>query len=90
MSITFNIASYLQPYTGGKEGIKVEGNSVRECLNDLIRQFPTIKKRLLDENGNLLDYVSVFAGEDVAYADQLDKPVKDGDVLHILYIIGGG
>jgi len=25
-----------------------------------------------------------------AYAEELAKPVKDGDEIHIIYIIGGG
>lgn len=52
----------------------VTSKTVRECLKNLIELFPAIKRMLLDEKGNLLDWLSVFAGEDVAYADQLDKP----------------
>ncbi len=90
MSATIKVAIYLQPYIGDKEIIKVEGNTVRECLHNLIAQFPEIEKMLLDEKKRLLDYISVFVCDDVVYEDQMDIPVKDGDILNILYIIGGG
>lgn len=90
MSVTINLASYLRSYVDGRETIEVNGNTIRECFDDLVRQYPGLKAMLFDKNNKLLDYVSVFAGGEITYADQLDKPVKNGDLLHILYIIGGG
>jgi molybdopterin converting factor small subunit len=90
MSAAINLASYLRPYVDDKEAVTVDGSTVRECLNALIKQYPGMKKMLFDKSGKLHDYVSVFVGGAIAYADELDKPVKDGDTLHILYIIGGG
>ncbi len=90
MTATIKVAAYLQPYMGNKESLIVEGNTVRECLHNLIAQFPEIEKMLFDEKKRLLDYISIFIAGDVAYDDQMDIPVKDGDILNILYIIGGG
>jgi hypothetical protein len=53
-------------------------------------QFPEMKEMLFDKDGKLLDYISVFISGDVAFEDQIDNPVKDGDILTILYVIGGG
>jgi molybdopterin converting factor small subunit len=90
MSITVNLPAYLQHYAGDKESVKVKGNTIQECLNDLIKQYPTMKKMVFDENGQLHTYVSIFAANEIVYSDQLDKPIKDGETIHILYIIGGG
>ncbi len=90
MSVTIKVATYLQPYMGDKEILEVEGNTVRQCLHNLITQFPEIEKMLFDEKERLLNYISVFIAEEVAYDDQMDIPVKDGDILNILYVIGGG
>ncbi len=90
MSVKINIPSYLQPYTNDKEAVEVNGSSVNECLNHLIKQFPTMEKMVFAKDGRLLDYVSIYVGGDFAYADELTKPVKDGDELHLLYILGGG
>ena len=90
MSITVNLPAYLQPYAGDKESVKVKGKTIQECLDDLIKQYPTMKKMVFDENGQLHTYVSIFAANEIVYADQLDKLIKDGEAIHILYIIGGG
>jgi molybdopterin converting factor small subunit len=90
MTATIKVASYLQPYMGGKEFLEVEGTTVRECIDQLIAQFPEMNKMLFDEKKRLLDYISVFGAGEVAFEDQIDNPVKDGDILNILYVIGGG
>ncbi len=91
MSAQVKVASYLTQFTGGKEIIKVEGKSVRECLQDLIKQFPAMEKILFDDKNILRAFFNVFVtGGNVAFSDKLDVPVKPGDILTLLYIIGGG
>jgi len=90
MSVEINIPSYLQPYTSDTEVVEVSGSTVGGCLNHLAKQFPSIKKMLLDKKGKLHGYIGIFLNGEDAYPEQLAKPVKDGDKLYILYIIGGG
>lgn len=90
MSIEINIPSYLQPFTDSIEVVEVNRNTVGECLNHLVKQFPGIEKMLFTKNGKLLSYVSIYVNEEDAYPEELAKPIKDGDKLYILYIIGGG
>ena len=90
MSAKINIPSYLQPYTNDAQVVEVNGSSVNECLNHLTKQFPDMRKMVFAKDGRLLDYVSIYVDGNFAYADELAKPVKDGDELHILYILGGG
>ena len=85
-----NIPSYLQPYTNNMEVVEVNGSTVSECLNHLIKQFPRMEKMLLAKNGDLFNYVNIYINGEDAYPEELTKPVKDGDALHILYIIDGG
>ena len=90
MSIKMQIPSYLQTYTNDKEVIEVTGSNVGECLNNLVKQFPSIKKMLFDKETRLHSYLGVYLnGEDI-YPDILTEPVKNGDKLNLLYIIGGG
>jgi molybdopterin synthase sulfur carrier subunit len=90
MGIKIHIPSYLQPYTNDKEVTEVTGGNVGECLNNLIKQFPNIKKMLFDKENRLHSYIGVYLnGEDI-YPDILTEPVKNGAELHLLYIIGGG
>ena len=90
MSIKIAIPSYLQPLTNNTEAVAVNGSTVGECLNHLIKQFPRMEKMLLAKNGKLFDYVNIYINGEDAYPEELAKPVKEGDELHILYIIGGG
>jgi len=90
MSIKIEIPSYLQPYTNNMEVVEVNRSTVGGCLNHLVKQFPGIEKMLFAKNGKLFGYVAIYVNGEDAYPKELAKPVKDGDELDILYIIGGG
>jgi molybdopterin converting factor small subunit len=90
MSVIINLPAYLRPYANEKENITVKGKTIQECLNDLIKKYRGLNTMVFDEEGQLHNYVSVFAANEIVYSDQLNKSVKDGDTIHILYIIGGG
>ncbi len=90
MGIKIVLPSYLQSQANNMETIEVNGSTVGECLNHLVKQFPHMEKMLLDKKGKLLDYVNIYINEEDAYPDELAKSVKDGDALYILYMIGGG
>ena len=90
MSVKVHIPSYLQQYTEDEEVVEVNGSTVDQCLEHLVKQLPGMTKMLFDKNGKLHDYVTIYVDGDFAYGDELDKAVKDGDEFHILYILGGG
>ncbi len=90
MSIKIDIPSYLQPFTNNMAVVEVNGSTFGGCLDHLVKQFPDIEKKLFDKNGNLFDYVGIYVNGEDSYPDELAKPVKDGDELNILYILGGG
>ena len=90
MNIKINIPSYLQPFINNMEVVEVNGSTVGECLNHLVKQFPRIKKQLFSKNGKLFEYIIISVNGESAYPEQLAKPVKDGDEFNILLIIGGG
>ena len=90
MSIKINIPSYMKPFTNNMEVVEVNGSTVGECLSHLAEQFPSMKKQLFSKNGELFEYIIIPVNGESAYPEQLAKPVKDGDELNILLIIGGG
>lgn len=90
MEVNVKVPAYLRPYTDDREEIKIQGKTVKDILESLIKQYPGIKARLFDDTGTMHNYVSVFTGDEVAYPDTLETPVKDGATVHILYTIGGG
>ena len=90
MGIKIKIHPILHQYTNNQEIAEVNGSTVGECLDDLIKQFPSVEKGLFDKNGKLLSYVDIYVNKESAYPEELNKPVKDGDELHIVIMIGGG
>ncbi len=90
MSVKIEIPSYLQPFTNNMEIVEVNGNTVGECLDHLVKQCPDIRKMLFSKNGNLFEHIIISVNGENAYPEQLAKLVKDGDKLQAIFIIGGG
>ena len=90
MSIKISIPSYMRSFTNNMKVVEVNGSTVGECLNHLVKQFPGMKKQLFSKNGNLFENIIISINGESAYPEQLAKPVKDGDELNILLIFGGG
>ena len=91
MSVQINIPSHLRHFTSGQAVAEVSGNTVGQCLDGLVKQFPGIETGLFDNTGKLLSYVDVYVNLESSYPEELAKSVKDGDELHItLFIIAGG
>ncbi|MDD4875580.1 MAG: MoaD/ThiS family protein [Dehalococcoidales bacterium] len=89
-SVKINIPSYMRSSVNDSKEVKVSGNTVGECFNDLIAQFPDTKKHLFNKNGGLYEYIIISVNGESAYPEQLDKKVKKGDELGVVMIIGGG
>jgi len=77
-------------FTNGLDVVPVEGNTVGECLNHLTKQFPGMEKALFAKKDKLLNVVEVFVNHATAYPNELIKPVKDGDEIHLLVMLAGG
>ena len=90
MSIKINIPSYMQSFTNSTGVIEVNGSTVGECLNHLVKQFPGMKKPLFSRNDNLFENIIISINGESAYPEQLAKPVKDGDEFDIAFMISGG
>ena len=90
MSIKVNIHPVLQHYTNDRDVAEVNGTTVGECLNDLVKQFPGIERGLFNKQGRLLNYVDIYVNLQSAFPEELTKPVKDGDEIQLVMMIAGG
>ena len=88
--IKINIPSYMQSFTNNMEVVEVNGSTVGKCLSHLVKQFPGMKKQLFSKDGDLFENIIISVNGKSAYPEQLAKPVKEGDELNILFVIGGG
>jgi molybdopterin converting factor small subunit len=90
VSATINLHKTHRQHTGGKEIVEVNGNTVGECLKDLVSQYPAIEKEIFDNKGKLLSVLEIYLNGASAYPDELKKAVKDGDEIHLLTMLAGG
>ncbi len=90
MSINISIHRIHRQFTGGLDTVEVQGNNVGDCLEDLIRQFPDMRNALFDKKGKLLNAVEIYINQKSAYPDELVKPIKDEDNIHITLMLAGG
>jgi molybdopterin converting factor small subunit len=94
MIIKIVIPPGLRVFTDDKGEIEVGGDTVGECLENLAALFPMIGKTIFFQKGELFNFghnkVSIYLNGEDAYPDELGRPVKDGDTIHILYSISGG
>ncbi|MFH1124939.1 MAG: ThiS family protein [Pseudomonadota bacterium] len=90
MSVKVHLHLTLRRFSNGQETVDVEGNTVGECLKGLVKKFPDMAGSLFDKKGKLLNIVEVFVNLESAYPNELAKPVKDGDDIHLTLMLAGG
>jgi len=90
VSIKAHIHKTHRQFTNGLEVVEVDGNTVGECLNHLVKQFPGIEKELFNKNGKLRNIVEIYVNLESTYPDELAKAVVDGDEIHVTFILAGG
>ena len=86
MSIKVHLGATLPNITGGQDTVKVQGESVDECLKYLRTYYPALIV-LFDKGGNLWEDISVYLNRTIVHSNQ---PVADGDELAIVPGIAGG
>ena len=91
MAIRVRIPTPLRSLTKGTAEVQATGETVGAVVNDLERQFPGLRERLLDEGGELRRFINIYVNEEDIRFLQSDKTVlKDGDEVSIVPAIAGG
>jgi sulfur-carrier protein len=90
MPIKVQIPQAMRQHADNLPSVDVAGANVKEVLDNLGAKFPNIMARIF-ENGQLRRFVNLYLNdEDIRYLDNLQSPVKDGDVLSIIPAVAGG
>ena len=91
MSISVRIPTPLRRVTNGVDKVDAEGDTLDQIIDSLDSQYPGIKGRLCDEDGNLRNFVNVYVnGEDVRFMQGLATATKSGDEVSIVPAVAGG
>lgn len=89
MSVKIKIHPYIRTYVNNREEVEVMGHTVGECIDNIEHEFPGLKMQLL-KKGKVRDHFEIYVNDESAYPEELDRSVKDGDVITIITYIAGG
>ncbi len=91
VKVTVRIPTALRRLTQGQGEIQIEASSIGELIEKLEEEFPGIKERLVEPNGEIRKFVNFFVNdEDIRFLNGKDTQLKDGDVVSIIPAIAGG
>jgi molybdopterin synthase sulfur carrier subunit len=91
MPITVRIPTPLRKFTGEKDTIPVSGKTVKEVIENLVREYPELKAQIMDQNGEVRRFVNLFLNDrDIRFLGGANAEVRDGDQLAIIPAIAGG
>jgi sulfur-carrier protein len=82
------IPTPLRSYTAQVSRVEATGATIREVLDDLDRQFPGIRFRVVDEQGALRQHMRIFINEDTAR--DLDVQLTSTDEVTLMQGLSGG
>ena len=81
------IPTPLRSYTNLAE-VDAEGATLAELLEDLDRQFPGIRFRVVDEQGNIRRHMRFFVNEDQVF--DMNTPLRRTDAIYMVQALSGG
>ena len=85
---TVFIPALLRKLTSGKDRTSATGTTLRELINDLDRQFPGFRDRVV-EQGDLAGSVAVSINGEVITGG-LSEPIPADSEIHFVPAIAGG
>jgi sulfur-carrier protein len=87
----FRIPGPLRSLSDGRGIVPVDAGTVRAAIAGLDSKHPGFQSRLLDESGELRQFVNIFVNdEDVRLGQGLDTPLGPSDELAIVPAVAGG
>jgi len=91
MSVLVRIPTPLRGLTKGAAEVQGSGDTVGDIIQDLERQFPGLRDRLVDEGGDLRRFINIYVNEeDIRFLEGARTSLKAGDSLSIVPAIAGG
>jgi molybdopterin synthase sulfur carrier subunit len=91
MPVKVRIPTPLRTLTNGAGEVTVEGNSIKEVIDNLETNHTGIKERICDEKGQIRRFINFYLNdEDIRFKDNQETPVNDGDQISIVPAIAGG
>lgn len=90
MSVKINLHVTLRQHTNGQAVLEEKGATVGECLKNLVAKYPGLGPAIFDKKGALNNIVEIYLNMKSAYPNELAKPLKEGDEIHVTMMLAGG
>jgi molybdopterin synthase sulfur carrier subunit len=92
MAVKVKIPTPLRGLTNNQDTVDADGAAtVSEVVQNLERNYPGMRERLLDDQGELRRFVNIYVnGEDIRFMDNLATAIKPGDEVSIVPAVAGG
>ena len=93
MAVIFHIPGPLHVFAGGLRQVRIETSppTVRDALELLYQECPGIRDRLINEEGQLREYINIFVGEDnIRDIGDFLTPLRSGSEISIIPAVSGG
>ena len=88
---TVRIPSPLRRYTNNQSKVESNGANIIQLIENLESQYPGVKSRLCDDNGQIKRYVNIFVnGEEIRTLQGDETAVSDKDEVSIIPAMAGG
>ena len=91
MGVTVRIPTPLRRLTAGADQVELEVSDLSQMIDRLETDYPGVKERLLDDDGELRYFVNIYVnGEDIRFDQGLNTAIKSGDEISIVPAVAGG
>ncbi len=88
--ITIYIPLIHRHLSNDVETVEVEGDTVGQCLEELVKVFPQMQDAIFTDKGELQHLIEIFVNSESAHPGELAHSTKDGDEIHIITLLSGG
>jgi len=91
MGVNVLLPTALRAYANNQDSVAVEGKKLGDVMRNLIAGYPQLRAHLLDDTGNVRNFVNVYLNDDHIKGAQLkDTPCNDGDEVVLVPAVAGG
>ena len=82
------IPNPLRSYTAGAPAVSAHGGTLAELANDLDRQFPGMRFRMIDEQGSMRPHIRFFINR--LDTRDINQMLSESDEVMIVCALSGG
>jgi molybdopterin synthase sulfur carrier subunit len=91
MAVVVRIPTPLRAMTKGSAEVQVTADTVGSLIDDLERQFPGLRERLVEDGGEIRRFINIYVNqEDIRFLQGAETALKQGDEVSIVPAIAGG